>query len=468
MRKTWAIAGVDLHLDLSGTRVRAAIETALREAVRSGRLAPAARLPSSRTLAADLDVARNTVAEAYSQLVAEGWLTARVGSGTRVAERPGGAEESFAPVEAPARLARYDLRPGSPNLSAFPRTAWLAAARRALDGAPDEALGYSDPQGRPELRRALADYLARARGVRATADRILICSGFTQAFALLAEVLAKRESEPVLAIEEFTQPGIAQVAVAKGLKLQRLEVDERGAVVSELSNADAVLLTPAHQFPVGVPLDAERRSQVVDWARTGGGWVIEDDYDGEFRYDRQPLGALQSRAPDQVIYAGTASKTLVPGLRLAWLVVPARLMGELVEAKAMADRQTATLDQLTLAELISSGNYDRQIRRSRLDYRQRRDRLISALQEQVPEAHVTGIAAGLHALVDLPPGQSETDVVARAAEHGLALEGLHSYAGPDARHNPALVVGYSAPPQHAYSTAIARLCAVLAGSDAHR
>ena len=459
----WAISGVDLHLDLSGARKRAALEAALREAVRTGRLRPGTRLPSSRSLAGDLGIARNTVADAYSQLVAEGWLTGRQGSGTRVAERVAASGAPVSSSEASTRRARYDLRPGSPDLSAFPRSAWLAAGRRALNRAGYEALGYADPRGRLELRHALAGYLARSRGVQVTADSILICSGFTQGFGLLCEVLKARGAAR-LAVEAFSLPGIREIAAAHHLGLQPLHVDSQGAATDALADADAALLTPAHQFPLGVPLGAQRRAQVVAWARQSGGLVIEDDYDGEFRYDRHPLGSLQALAPEHVVYAGTASKSLAPGLRLAWFVLPAHLRADMTAAKRRADRQTSAPDQLTLAELITSGAYDRHIRRSRLNYRRRRDHLVAALRRHAPHVQPTGIAAGLHALLALPPDRQEDDIVRQAADKGLALEGLHAYALAPERHTPALVVGYATPPEHAYTAAVARLCATLSAA----
>ncbi len=506
MEQTWAISGVDLHLDLEGPRVRAALEAGLRDAVSSGRLGPGTRLPSSRGLAADLGIARNTVAEAYGQLVAEGWLTARQGSGTRVAarvdgsgagqgrtgndgrtadrgptadHRPGahhrpGADYRPGPDHRPgadrardfagappATGDRYDLRPGSPDVSAFPRSAWLRCARTALVQAPFGALDYSDPRGRPELRAALADYLARTRGVRASPDRIVVCSGFTHGFALLCQVL-RQDGARMLAIEEYGLPTVPAAASAAGLDLSCLAIDEEGAVVEELGDADAVVLTPAHQFPLGMPLAPRRRASVVQWATSGERLIIEDDYDGEFRYDRHPVGALQAHAPDRVVYAGTASKTLAPGLRLAWLVVPPGLVEPLAAARMLAERHTGVIDQLTLAELIRSGAYDRHIRRSRLAYRRRRDRLVAQLRRRAPQAHVSGIAAGLHALVDLPPGLSEEEVIARGRDHGLAVIGLASFDHRGTRHREALVVGYAKPPEHAFTGAVARLAATLA------
>jgi GntR family transcriptional regulator / MocR family aminotransferase len=460
--ETWAISGADLHLELAGHRVRAGLEAALREAVQAGRLVPGTRLPSSRTLAADLGIARNTVAEAYGQLVAEGWLTARQGSGTRVADAAARTQEPAAGTRSPAALrpGQYDLRPGSPDLSAFPRAGWLSAARKALSAAPSQALGYGDPRGLPELRTVLAGYLARARGVRASPDRIVVCTGFTQGLALLGQVL-RDVGVTRIAVEEYGQPGPARALTAAGLAPVMLSVDDGGAVLDPAPGAEAMLLTPAHQFPLGSVLSPQRRADAARWAVGAGGLIIEDDYDGEFRYDRQPVGALQALAPEHVAYVGTASKTLAPGLRLGWLVLPARLVDAVADAKARADGHTSSLEQLTLAEFITSGAYDRHVRRQRLNYRRRRDRLIAALSRHAPDVRLTGIAAGLHAVAELPPGQPEQQVIARAAARGVAIEGLGGYALGDHVRGPALVIGYAAPPDHAYTTALARLTAAI-------
>jgi GntR family transcriptional regulator / MocR family aminotransferase len=458
-RPTWA-GRLDLYLDLSGHRVRPGLEAALRDAVRAGRLGPGTRLPSSRALAADLGVARNTVAEVYSQLVAEGWLTARTGSGTSVAERRA-VEAGRGPVTSPEMaVPRYDLRAGAPDLSAFPRRAWLATARRVLAAAPDRLLDYPDPRGLPQLREALAGYLARARGVVADPGHIVICAGFSHGLAVTCRALRARGAR-TLAVEAYGHQAHRDIAAAQGLRLRPLPVDGGGAAVDGADGADAVLLTPAHQFPLGVTLHPRRRRAAAQW----GGVVIEDDYDGEFRYDRQPVGALQALAPDHVVYAGTSSKSLAPSLRLGWLVVPARLL-DAVTAQLAAG--PSALDQLTLAEFIASGGYDRQVRRARLAYRRRRDRLVAALGREGPP--VTGIAAGLHAVLELPGTDLERLVIARAAGYRLALNGLESYradgAGPAGDAGRAgLVIGYSRPPEHAYTTALARLGAVLAEED---
>ncbi|HEY3953241.1 MAG TPA: PLP-dependent aminotransferase family protein [Streptosporangiaceae bacterium] len=464
MAKTRATSGVDLHLELTGSRVRDGLERALREAVQTGRLHPGVRLPSSRALATDLGIARNTVADAYNQLAAEGWLTARQGSGTRVASRPAGpAARVPAPAPPADARARYDLRAGVPDLSAFPRPAWLAAARRALGAAPAAAFGYPEPAGAAELRHALAGYLSRARGLRVTADRIVICAGFVHGLAMLSQLLRARGAH-TLAVEGFSQPLYRDIAVAAGLRVRPLPVDSGGAVTGRLGRADAVLLTPAHQFPLGVALTARRRTQAVEWALARGGLIIEDDYDGEYRYDRQPLGAMQALAPEHVVYAGTASKTLAPGLRLGWLVLPAHLAGPVADASAQAGPPVSGLEQLTLAEFITSGGYDRHIRRSRLVYRRRRDQLIRAIDRNAAGAGLTGISAGLHALLHLPAGHTEDQVCASAARRGLAVGGLAGYTTPAVTHPPALVVGYAGPPAHGYTAALARLCAALSDS----
>ncbi|MFI6447343.1 PLP-dependent aminotransferase family protein [Kitasatospora sp. NPDC050543] len=470
--ESWSTFGGDLHLDLTGRRarglgLRAALEDALREAVQDGRLAPGTRLPSSRALGGDLGVARNTVVEAYTQLAAEGWLTSRRGSGTTVAARATPSRPVSCPAEpASGPAIRYDLRPGRPDLSLFPRTAWLAAARRALATAPHDAFGYGNPLGRIELRRALAGYLARVRGVRTDPAHILLCSGYTQGLALLGRALSDRGTG-TLAVEAYGLPRHREVARFAGPATEPLPLDEAGARTDLLagSRAGAVLLTPAHQFPLGAPLPAARRQAAVEWARERDGFVIEDDYDGEFRYDRQPVGSMQGLDPERVVYAGTASKSLAPGLRIAWLALPGALVEPLARLKTLADGQSGVLDQLTLAELITSGTYDRHVRRCRLHYRRRRDRLVAALAERAPDVRVTGIAAGLHAVLQLPDGAPpEAELLARAAAAGLAVGALADCLDDPRqapRAAPALVIGYGTPPEYAFAGALDALCTLL-------
>ncbi|MGX5181851.1 MocR-like pyridoxine biosynthesis transcription factor PdxR [Streptomyces avermitilis] len=455
--------GADLHLELSaaGGR-RASLIRALREAVRSGRLAPGTRLPPYRSLAADLGVARNTVADAYAELVAEGWLTARQGSGTRVANRaaPLVGAHARVPKKLPprARGPRHDLRQGTPDASSFPRAAWLASYRRALQQAPNEVFGPGDPAGRIELRRALAAYLARARGVRTEPGRIVICSGFAHALRLLFSGVLKGP----LAVESYGLGFHRELLAAASVRTVPLPLDEDGARVGGLGRERAVLLTPAHQFPTGGPLHPARRAAVVDWARARGGVILEDDYDGEFRYDRKPVGAVQGLDPERVIHIGSVSKSLSPALRLGWMVLPERYVDAVLAVKGEREAWVSVLDQLALADFVVSGSYDRHVRRMRQRYRGRRDRLVAALAERAPHIEVTGIAAGLHAVLRLPPG-TERSAVKAATWQGVALDGLAEFRHPEATMavTDGLVVGYATPAEHAYAAAVEALCGAL-------
>lgn len=439
----------DLHVELpprGGRRV--ALERALRAAIRDGRLRAGDRLPSTRALAADLGLARGTVAAAYAQLTAEGYLTARPGAPTRVAF--GGVElESGDAVATPVATPRLDLAPGTPDVGSFPRAAWLRALRRGFAAAPDSVLGYRDLRGRPELRAALAGYLGRARGVLADPDRIVVCSGFNEGLALLLAALPGA----TLAMEDPCLHFHRLIAAGAGRRIVPMAVDEHGARPVE---ADAALLTPAHQFPLGATLAPDRRAAFVRWARERRTVVIEDDYDGEFRYDRQPAGALQGLDPEHVVYAGTTSKTLAPGLRLAWLVLPGRLVEPVLEAKLRIGG-TTVIEQLALAELISSGALDRHVRRMRTRYRDRRDALLSLLEGR----RTRGIAAGLHLVVDVA---DEASVIAAGAREGVVLQGLETFW--HARGASGLVVGYAAPPQHAYTAALDALGRALREASA--
>jgi GntR family transcriptional regulator/MocR family aminotransferase len=445
MPSDWSI---DLHMEIREEGGRGVgLERALRDAIRAGRLAAGTRLPSTRALAADLGWSRGTVAGAYEQLVAEGWLTARAGAGTVVAA---GREIVAAarPRATEQRAPRYDLTTGSPDVAAFPRRAWAAALRRVLREAPDEALRLGDPRGRIELRAELAAYLGRARGVVATPERIVVCSGYVQALGLLSPVLGR-----TVAMEDPCLPLHREVVAARGHRLVPVAVDDGGARVEEL-RADAALVTPAHQIGLGATLAPERRAALAEWARERV--VVEDDYDGEFRYDGRPVGALQALAPDHIVYAGTASKALSPALRIAWLVLPEPLVEPVVEAKRLADSASPALDQLALARLIAAGELDRHLRRMRTHYRRRRDALLAALPHTV---HALGIAAGLHVTLRVPAPEEE--ILAAARERSLALTGLSAFWHAPADRPTHIQAGYAAPPDHAFDGAVRALAAVM-------
>jgi GntR family transcriptional regulator / MocR family aminotransferase len=463
--KPWEwTSSVDLHVLVAGSGRRSGLERAIRAAIRTGRLRPDERLPSTRALARDLGFARGTVAEAYAQLAAEGYLRTRQGAPTRIAPGPWPRAEARQGAPVPTDQPRFSMGGGVPDLSAFPRAAWQAALRRALAKAPDAALSLDDPRGRPELRSALAAYLGRARGVLADPERIVVCAGYTEGLALLAAALRARGTRTV-AMENPCLPDHRSVVLAARVRVAPLAVDERGAL-ADVPAAGAVVLTPAHQFPLGATLAPERRAAFVGWARSRDAILIEDDYDGEFRYDRQPVGALQGLDPERIVYAGTASKTLAPGLRLGWLVVPPDLLDEVLAAKRLTGAAHA-LDQLALAELLSSGGFDRQVRRMRQRYRRRRDQLLALLADHAPAFRPRGIAAGLHLMLELGPGApGEQELIERAAQRSLALAGMRSYWHGDGGGRAGVILGYSAPAPHEFSATLAALGATLADSGA--
>ncbi|MGI5350876.1 PLP-dependent aminotransferase family protein [Streptomyces sp. CA-250714] len=452
----------------------------IRRAIADGRLPTGSRLPATRVLAADLKVSRGVVTESYRRLVEDGHVVGRGRAGTVVAANPlngarGAASSADAATEAhPATTvfdvppgadvfdvfraapARIDLSPGLPDLAAFPRTAWLRAERAVLAELAASDLGYGDPRGTLALRRAVAGWLRVNRGISAEPAEIIIVAGTAQALGLVAQVL-RAEGIDRLAVEDPCSLGARQHLHSWGLATPPVPVDSEGVRVDALraTGARAVLLTPAHQFPTGVVLGGERRRELVRWAGEGG-LIVEDDYDAEHRYDHAPVAALGAMAPDHVCYAGSVSKLLAPALRVGWLLAPARYREALTDAKRFADLGNAALPQLVLARLMESGAFERQLRLIRRRHRARRDAMIAAIRTHLPYARVHGAAAGLHLMVTLPPGVSDTALASRALAHGVKTQPLSWHTQrPD---RPGLVLGYAA----ATPTAIAEGIALLA------
>jgi GntR family transcriptional regulator / MocR family aminotransferase len=443
--------------------LRAQLERALREAVRCGRLQAGASLPSSRALAADLRVSRGLVVEAYEQLVAEGYFRGVQGSATTVTDVAHARQADDAPPAAGA-TPDCDFAPGIPDTTLFQQSRFVRHLRASLSALDPEGLRYGDPAGFLPLRGALAAYLARVRGVDATAERIVICSGFAGAVSLLARLLARRGFS-ALVVEDPGSIEVHPIVRLAGLTPVAVRVDAEGIDVDAVrrSSARLTLLTPAHQFPTGVVLSAERRAGLVDWARREDGFLIEDDYDAEYRYDRTPIGATQGLAPEHVIYAGSLSKTLAPALRLGWLVLPRALRAETVALRRQMDLGNPTLSQAAFARMLESGDYDRHLRRARNVYRRRRDLLVALLAESPLGLQVSGAAAGLHLVATLPPSVSEARAIEVAAAHGVRLHGLGRYrVGAEARRLPALVLGYGGFSERQFVPALRRLREVLA------
>jgi GntR family transcriptional regulator/MocR family aminotransferase len=431
-----------VELDRTGREpLHRQLANGLRDAIRSGRLAPHTRLPSTRVLAADLGVSRRLVVDAYSQLTAEGFLFSRHGSGTRVAT----VDTARAPerdVDAPAARFDIDFAPGSPDLGSFPRHAWLRALRQGLAEIESQAFGYVAPQGLPAARVAVADYLRRTRGVFADPANIVLCSGATQAIALLANRF--RDSAGPIAMED---PGFwlhRMVLRHNGIEPIPVPVDGAGLDVTALtdSGAAAVLATPAHQSPTGVVLSAARRAALLEWARADH-LIVEDDYDAEYRYDRAPVGALQGIAPDRVVYIGSTSKTLAPGLRIGWMVLPQHLVGPVALSKGLADAGSSVMDQIAFAQLLTSGGYDRHLRQMRRRYLNRRNTLLRVLSRYLPQATVLGAAAGVHLTVRFPDDYPIAEVVRRAAEMRVRVEQLEPCYADPASAPPGLMLGYA-------------------------
>jgi GntR family transcriptional regulator / MocR family aminotransferase len=448
-----------------GRGLRRALERALRDAIHSGRLAPGATLPASRVLARDLAVARSVVVEAYGQLVADGYLEARQGSGTRVRleTRPGEASPPRAPRRGdPARGLTAHFVNGIPDQASFPRVAWQRHYRAALQQLPDSELVYADPQGAPELRAALAEYLARVRGVRTTPEQMLVCGGFAQGLALVSRAL-KALGHGRIGVEDPCFGYHRHLIAHAGLEPVPLPVDDQGVDVSLLERLDlrAVFVSPAHSYPTGAVLSSERRAALVAWARRADAVVVEDDYDAEFRYDREPVVALQGLAPDRVVYGGSTSKTLSPLLRLGWLAVPEDLLHDVLREKFFHDMATGGLEQLALARFVESGDLTRHLRRVRPVYKRRRDAALRALAEHMPEATPRGVAAGLNLYVELPPGCSERMVLRGARERGVFVEGAAWHWANRREAPPALVLGYGAVGEAAIEAGIAALGAAL-------
>jgi len=471
----WAGLGPELllRLDRGGDQpLRSQLETGLRGAIRDGRLRAGERLPSSRELARELGVSRGLVQECYGQLLSEGYLDSRVGSATRVAARAyparGGDEAAPAPARpaAPPRLIA-DFRAGVPDLASFPRGDWVWAMREACREMATADLDYGDPRGSGALREVLAGYLRRVRAAVASQENLIVCTGFAQGLNLVLWVLYELGIGRVA----FEDPGYGDVGTSTsilsaglpGAQAVHVPVDDLGIDVAALaaSGARAVVVTPAHQSPTGVVLAAARRHALAEWAVRNDAFVVEDDYDSEFRYDREPVGVLQGIVPDRVFTLGTVSKSLAPTIRLGWVIAPLALVGAVAEAKTVSDRGTSGLDQLALAALLTSGRYDRHLRRMRGVYARRRAALIEALGRHAPGVRLTGLAAGFHAVAHLPAAADEDAVAAAALRRSVGLYGMRPFRASREPGPPQLVLGFGLTGERAIETGVAAVADLL-------
>ena len=446
-------AELTLELDRSdGAPMGQRIQKALRTSIRSGRLRSGERLPSTRQLADQLGVSRGLVVSAYEQLHAEGYVVSAVGSGTRVAAGivAGTTQPLSAGTRATVETSSYiDFGYGIPDLRAFPTRDWLWALNDAAGAMPTADLGDGTVEGDEHLRTVLAGYHRRVRAGCPDASDVIVVGGFRQGLAFALAALAARGIERV-GLEDPGPREHDRIVRRAGLGVAAVPVDEEGIRVDELSasGARAVLLTPAHQCPTGAVLSPARRHQLVEWAHRVDGFVLEDDYDAEFRYDRQPVGSLQGLAPDRVVALGSVSKTLAPALRIGWVIAPRVLRDDVLTEKALSSRGVPQLDQAALARLMESGRFDRHLRRVRGSYRERRDALVAAVAEHLEGTTIAGLDAGHHVLLRLPDHLDDAEVAARARGAGLNLRAVSEYRvtpddGPTPRTlPPALVIGF--------------------------
>jgi len=413
------------------------LEQRLRDLIRSGGLAAGAELPSTRALAVDLGISRGVVVGAYAQLAAEGYLTVQRGTAPTVAAVPHAV--ASAPVEPDVAVAgwRFNLRADLPDLALFPRSEWLASTRAALRRAPNTHLAYGEPFGAAELRHRLVPFLARTRGVVAVPARVGVHAGSTQALAAILDVLRERGARRI-AVEDPGHRWRTAVLRASGLELVPVPVDEAGLRVDLLGDADAIVVSPDHHFPLGVTLAPERRRALVEWAIARDAFVLEHDYDAHFRYDRAPAAALQALAPEHVVYIGTASALLAPTLRLGWSVLPAELVEHVAGRMATMVFALPRLDQLALADFVARGYLDRHLRRARAAYKRRRQ-LVRG----------TGAPAGLFVHV---PVDDEQAVLERARAHGVWLDGVNEHCLTP--QPPGVVVGFAAESEPALRRAL--------------
>ncbi len=434
--------------------MRAQLESELRRLIQSSQVPAGTRLPPSRTLAEDLGVARSVVVEAYGQLASDGYLDAHQGSATTVRAVATSRSEGGRAGTAPASTVRFIG--GLPDPGLFPRAEWQRHYRAALTAVSDRELGYPGPLGASALREALTGYLGRVRGVMTSPGQLLVTSGVTQALTLLCGVLRARGVRAV-ALEDPCFGVHREIVVRAGLRPVAIPVDQDGLDIARLTAHEigAVLIAPAHSYPMGAVLSGARRSALLDWARGSGGLIIEDDYDAEFRYDRTPIGALQGLAPEHVVHAGCVSKTLTPALRLGWLALPSDLVDEVAAEKMYADMGSTLLEQLALARFVAGGGFARHLRRVRPTYRRKRDTAIRALAAALPDARPLGVAAGLHLYVQLPSECDEQRLVAQARDRGVLVEGASWHWAEPHLAPPALVLGYGSLAESAIRDGIA-------------
>jgi GntR family transcriptional regulator/MocR family aminotransferase len=425
----------------------------VRTQILCGTLQAGEQLPSTRALAASLHVSRNVILEAYDQLLAEGYIESRAGSGTYVAE----GTHLFREQKTPERLDQtihtqqrevhlIDFRSGLPALDLFPRKQWSQIARHVYNEIEPSAFGYDSPEGRFELRTVLARYLLRTRGVRCQPEQILILSGAAQAFSLLTRVLISTRNEVI--IEDPVTYELQVILSSSGARLIPIPVDERGMRTEMLPSVGQqcsfIFVTPSHQFPLGGILSIQRRIRLLEFARTTGCYLVEDDYDSEFRYTGSPICALQSLEPERVIYIGTFSKILSPALRLGYMILPEELVARCRHIKRLTDLHSPSLEQLVLARFIDAGYLERHIAGMKRLYQRRRNILINALNTYFSRQVTTlGDATGLHLVAQFKQMEFSQDTLTAIEREGVRIYPVEQHTINKGAHTDKIILGYS-------------------------
>lgn len=425
----------------------------IRDAIFNQRLQPGAKLPPTRDLAHQLKVSRTIVIEAYEWLVSEGYAEARQGSGTYLSEAVAMIPGVPSPAPPPRRRTdesidaqiSYDFRPGLPALDLFPRVQWKTALTRALLNSEADSLGYGPVEGLPKLRRAIAEYVGRTRGLPVDPDRVVITIGVSQALDLMLRTLAPI---PAIAFEEPSAEPVGRLIRLHNIPALPVPVDRNGMQIETLSNFNnpptVIHVVPSHQFPTGVVMSLERRLNLLAWAKNHNAVIIEDDYDSEFRFDRSPPIALAALDSSQrVVYFGTFSKTLYPGLRLGFCVLPERLMKRFLELKWFSDRCVPVVDQLALIEWIETGIFERHVKKMRKIYTHRREVLVNTLTRQFGEqVTIHGVPAGMHVLASIDAGFTEREICDKALNAGVRVyPSSECFSGP-IPDGPHLIFGF--------------------------
>jgi GntR family transcriptional regulator / MocR family aminotransferase len=462
------------QIDRAGTKtLTQQIYEKLRTYILNGELQEGEKVPSTRELAASLHVSRNITLEVYDQLASEGYLEVRPKSGTYIAA--GAAflpSETAHPREEKVKLPDpiekiIDFKASTPAMDHFPRKVWGRLAKDVCSDAAEQAFGYHDSSGMPELREELSRYLFHTRGVNCTAEQIVITSGATQALSLITGLLVKNKQS--IAVEDPVTDEMRNIFTYHGAVLNPIPVDEKGLKPEHLPEDEPpgfIFTLPSHQFPLGSTLTIQRRIQLIEYARTHGTYIVEDDYDSEFTYEGSQVHSIQGLDPERVIYVGTFSKILSPGLRIGYTVLPTDLLADFKKLKWYSDRHHSGIEQLILARFLKEGHFDKHIRKMKRIYKQRRQALVDSLKNHFPDCRIWGHAAGMHLVAEFPSTVFDEKLLDWIFSHSVRVYPVEDYSIVKGNHRNKIVLGYGSLTPDRIEEGIARLGKAIRGYSA--